>query len=58
MVREQLPQHSSLLAAVSAIAPKLDSTKETLRRWRLKAEQSAGEPSVLINRDADRLASL
>jgi transposase InsO family protein len=47
LVREQLPHHPSQWAAISAIAPKLGCTKETLRRWLLKAEQDSGAaPSV------------
>ncbi len=58
LVREQLPHHPSQWAAISAIAPKLGCTKETLRRWLLRAEQDAGERSGPTSRDADRLAAL
>ena len=44
-------------AAMSAIAPTLDCTKETLRRWLLTAERDAGERSGPTSRDADRLAA-
>ena len=42
LVREQLPQHPSQWAAITAIAPKLGCTKETLRRWLLADEVAAG----------------
>jgi transposase-like protein len=58
LVREQLPHHSSQWAAISAIAPKLGCTKETLRRWLVKAEQDAGARSSPTSGDADRLAAL
>ncbi len=32
LVREQAPQHASRWAAITAIAPKLGCTSETLRR--------------------------
>jgi transposase len=53
LVREQLPHHPSQWAAISAIAPKLGCTKETLRRSLLKAEQDAGERSGPTSGDAD-----
>lgn len=58
LVREQLPHHSSQWAAISAIAPKLGCTKETLRRWLLKAEQDAGARSGPTSGDVGRLAAL
>ena len=58
LVREQLPHHPSQWAAISAIAPKLGCTKETLRRWLLKAEQDSGARSGPTSNDADRLAAL
>lgn len=42
LVRDQLPQHASQWAAITAIAPKLGCTKETLRRWLLADEAAAG----------------
>jgi transposase-like protein len=53
-----LPHHQFPWAAISAIAPKLGCTKETLHRWHLQAEQDAGERSGPTSRDADRLAAL
>ena len=58
MVREQLPHHPSQWAAISAIAPRSGRTKETQRRWLLKAEQDAGERSGPTRGDADRLTAL
>ena len=58
MVREQLPHHPSQWAAISAIAPKLGCTKETLRRWLLKAEQNTGARSGPTGSDVDKLAAL
>ena len=42
LVREQRPQHPSQWAAITAIAPKLGCTAETLRRWLLEDEAAAG----------------
>lgn len=42
LVREQLPQHASQWAAITAIAPKLGCTAETLRRWLLEGEAAGG----------------
>ena len=58
LVREQLPHHPSQWAAMSAIAPKLGCTTETLRRWLLQAEQDAGERSSPTRVDVDRLVAL
>ena len=58
MVREQLPHHPSQWAAISAIAPTLGCTQETLRRWLQKAEPDAGERSSPTRGAADRLAAL
>ena len=58
LVREQLPHHPSQWAAISAIAPKLGCTKETLRRWLLQAARDADARSGPTGDDADRLAAL
>jgi transposase len=58
LVREQLPHHPSQWAAISAIAPKLGCTNETLRRWLLKAESEAGARLRPSPGDAERLAAL
>lgn len=43
LVQEQTPQYASQWAAITAIAPKLGCTKETLRRWVRETERTAGE---------------
>jgi len=43
---------------MSAIAPRLACTKETLHRWLLRAEQDAGKRSSPTSRDAARPAAL
>lgn len=58
LVREQTPQHASQWAAITAIAPKLGCTKETLRRWMREAERVAGERSGPTRADEDRLKVL
>ena len=42
LVREQPPQHPSQWAAITAIAPRLGCTAETLRRWLLDDEAAGG----------------
>ena len=58
LVREQTPQHASQWAAITAIAPKLGCTKETLRRWMREAEREAGERPGPTRADEDRLKAL
>jgi transposase-like protein len=58
LVREQAPQYSSQWAAITAIAPKLGCTKETLRRWVREAERDAGERPGLTTDERTRLAAL
>ena len=58
LVREKLPHHPSQWDAISAIAPKLGGTKETLRRWLLKTEQDTGARSGPTSSDADKRAVL
>ena len=58
LVREQTPQHGSQWAAISAIAPKLGCTTETLRRWVREAERDAGERPGPTRADEDRLKTL
>jgi transposase len=53
LVREQTPHHSSQWAAISAIAPKLGCTPETLRRWVREAEETRPTPA-----EEDRLKVL
>lgn len=58
LVREQTPQHASQWAAISAIAPKLGCTKETLRRWVREAEREAGHRPGPTRAEEDRLKAL
>ena len=58
LVREQLRCHPSQWAAISAIAPTLGCTKETLRRWLLKAEGDTGDRHGRTRRDETRRAAL
>ena len=58
LVREQTPQHASQRAAITAIAPKLGCTKETLRRWVREAEREAGERPGPTRAEEDRVKAL
>ncbi len=58
LVREQTPQHTSQWAAISAIAPKLGCTKETLRRWVREAEREAGQRPGPTRSETERLQAL
>lgn len=58
LVQEQTPQYSSQWAAITAIAPKLGCTKETLRRWVREAEREAGLRSGPTRAEEDRLKVL
>lgn len=58
LVREQTPQHASQWAAISAIAPKLGCTNETLRRWVREAEREVGERPGPTRSDTERLQAL
>ena len=58
LVREQTPQHASQWAAITAIAPKLGCTKETLRRWVREAEREAGERPGPTRAEEDRVKAL
>ena len=58
LVREQTGQYPSQWAAISAIAPKLGMTKETLRRWIRQVERDEGERPGLTSSDAQRLKEL
>ena len=58
LVREQTPQHASQWAAISAIAPKLGRTNETLRRWVREAERDVGERPGPTRSDTERLQAL
>lgn len=58
LVREQLPQHPSQWAAITAIAPKLGCTAETLRRWLLEDEAAAGGRAGPAADEAERVRAL
>lgn len=58
LVQEQTPQHPSQWAAISAVAPKLGCTKETLRRWVREAEREAGQRPGLTRDEHGRLVAL
>ena len=58
LVREQTPQHASQWATITAIAPKLGCTKETLRRWVREAEREAGERPGPTRAEEDRVKAL
>jgi transposase-like protein len=58
LVQEHTPQYSSQWAAITAIAPKLGCTKETLRRWVREAERDAGLRPGPTRADEDRIKAL
>lgn len=58
LVQEQTPQYSSQWAAITAIAPKLGCTKETLRRWVREAERDVGLRPGRPRADDDRIKAL
>jgi transposase-like protein len=58
LVQEQAPQHPSQWAAITAIAPKLGCTKETLRRWVREAERDAGLRPGPTRAEEDRVKAL
>ena len=58
LILEQAGQYPSQWAAISAIAPKLGTTKETLRRWIRRVERDEGQRPGLTSSDAQRLKEL
>src|SRR5581483_460381 len=58
LVQEQTPQYSSQWAAITAIAPKLGCTKETLRRWVREVERDAGLRPGPTRAEEDRVKAL
>lgn len=58
LVREQQREHPSQWAAITAIAPKLGCTKETLRRWVREEERVTGERPGPTRADEDRVRAL
>ena len=57
-MREQTTEHGSQWAAITAIAPKLGCTNETLRRWVRQAERDVGERPGLTTVDQQRVKEL
>lgn len=58
LVFEQSEAHGSQWAAIVAIAPKLDCTPETLRRWVRQAERDAGGRPGLTTSERERMKEL
>jgi transposase len=58
LVFEQSEAHGSQWAAITAIAPKLGCTPETLRRWVRRAERDAGNRPGLTTTERQRLKDL
>lgn len=58
LVREQSKEHPSQWAAITAIAPKLGCTKETLRRWVREDERAVGERPGPTRAEEDRVKAL
>ena len=58
LVLEQAKEHPSQWAAISAVAPKLGCTKETLRRWVREAERETGQRAGPTRAEEDRMKAL
>ena len=58
LVMEQRPAHPSEWAALQAVAPKLGTTAETLRKWVRQAERDTGERPGLTTSERERLKAL
>ncbi len=58
LVLEQAKEHPSQWAAITAVAPKLGCTKETLRRWVREAERETGQRPGPTRADEDRVKAL
>ena len=58
LVREQAAAHGSQWAAITAIAPKLGCTPETLRRWVRQAERDTGQRPGVTTADQQRVKEL
>lgn len=58
LVLEQAKEHPSQWAAISAVAPKLGCTKETLRRWVREAERETGQRPGPTRAEEDRMKAL
>ena len=58
LVMEQRPAHPSEWAALQAVATKLGTTAETLRKWVRQAERDTGQRPGLTTSERERLAAL
>ena len=58
LVMEQRPAHPSEWAALQAVAPKLGTTAETLRKWVRQAERDTGQRPGLTTSERERLKEL
>lgn len=58
LVRGQTEEHPSQWAAISAVAPKLGCTKETLPRWVREAERESGQRPGPTRAEEDRMKAL
>lgn len=55
LVLEQVGQHSSLWETICSVAPKVNVSSETLRKWLRQAEVDAGTRSGTPSQDAEEL---
>lgn len=58
LVMEQRPSHPSEWAALQAVATKLGTTAETLRKWVRQAERDTGQRPGLTTSERERLKEL
>ncbi len=58
MVQEHRGEYASEWAAMSAIAPKIGCTAETLRNWVRQSERDAGQGTGLSTAERERLREL
>jgi transposase-like protein len=58
LVMEQRPAHPSEWAARQAVATKMGTTAETLRKWVRQAERDTGQRPGLTTSERERLAAL
>ena len=58
LVMEQRPSHPSEWAALQAVATKLGTGTETLRKWVRQAERDTGQRPGLTTSERERLVAL